>query len=320
MVSPDNIPYGETVDVLDEAFMQRLDRIDIRDDPDSAAVAKRTASELTAYKVTSTPVGLALIINNVDFKNMRRRNGSDVDAHNFELMLKAYNFEIFQPRESRNLTKHQMEETIKMFANQRDHQKYSCAVVCVLTHGSNGYLYATDSDRHNLVSVEWMLGMFLGDKCPNLNGKPKMFFLQACRGEKMDAGANMYGYAGDAPDSAQDADDERVYDELLHQNYDETDAMKRAAEVATHSDMFIAYATVPGYVSWRNSEKGSWFIQAIVHVFPKNSEKEDLLSMMTEVNRLVSNTFKSSSGDYKMVPSITHQLTKKFFFRKDAIA
>lgn len=37
---------------------------------------------------------------------------------------------------------------------------------------------------------------------------------------------------------------------------------KRPAE----SDILVAYATPAHYVSWRNSEKGSWFIQSFVEV------------------------------------------------------
>ena len=56
--------------------------------------------------------------------------------------------------------------------------------------------------------------------------------------------------------------DEILYEKLIKQNYDEVDAITRGDVVASHSDIFIAYATVPGYVSWRNSANGSWFIQA----------------------------------------------------------
>ena len=101
---------------------------------------------------------------------------------------------------------------------------------------------------------------------------------------------------------------------MLQQDYDETDAISRGNVIASQSDMFVAYATVPGYVSWRNSMNGSWFMQAIVHVFSKYARTEDLLSMMTEVNKWVQEKFSSSSGNFKMVPSQTSQLTKKLYF------
>ncbi len=49
------------------------------------------------------------------------------------------------------------------------------------------------------------------------------------------------------------------------------------------ADVLIAYATTPGYVSWRNSCKGSWFIQSLCEVFAKFAHRDDVLSMLTKV-------------------------------------
>jgi hypothetical protein len=44
----------------------------------------------------------------------------------------------------------------------------------VLSHGREGYIYATDK----LVPLEMLTQPFKGDKCPSLVGKPKLFFIQ----------------------------------------------------------------------------------------------------------------------------------------------
>ena len=122
---------------------------------------------------------------------MPKRQGSDVDEHNIKLMLRAYNFEIFEDGNTRNLNLNRMKDVIERFSQLIEHQKCSCAAVFVLTHGDEGYLFATDSCE-NLVSVKWMLELFQGNNCPNLNGKPKLFFLQACRGKLKDKGVYLY--------------------------------------------------------------------------------------------------------------------------------
>ena len=132
---------------------------------------------------------------------MMKRKGSDVDQHNIKLLLRALGFTIFEEYNTRNLSELEMKDVLERFSQLQDHQKYSCSVVVVMTHGKDGYLYATDS-RDNLISVEWMLKLFHGSNCANLNGKPKLFFLQACRGERMDKGADLYGT--DLTDSAGD--------------------------------------------------------------------------------------------------------------------
>lgn len=39
--------------------------------------------------------------------------------------------------------------------------------------------------------METIWKKFTGDKCLNLAGKPKLFFVQACRGAKFDSGVNI---------------------------------------------------------------------------------------------------------------------------------
>ena len=47
--------------------------------------------------------------------------------------------------------------------------------------------------------------------------------------------------------------------------------------VPAEADFLYAYSTVPGYYSWRNSAKGSWFIQSLTKIFEENAERMDCL-------------------------------------------
>ena len=81
------------------------------------------------------------------------------------------------------------------------------------------------------------------------------------------------------------------------------------------ADYLLAYATIPGYVSWRNNENGSWFVSALVNVFIEMGDKEHLMDMLTEVNRRVAEEFESRSGKNKQVPEPVSRLRKKLYFR-----
>ena len=62
---------------------------------------------------------------------------------------------------------------------------------------------------------------------------------------------------------------------------------------ATH--YYNIYST--GYYSWRNSVRGSWFIQALCDVLERHAGGQhplDLLSMMTRVCRRVAYEFESN--------------------------
>lgn len=105
--------------------------------------------------------------------------------------------------------------------------------------------------------------------------------------------------------------------EILHELYqgeDEIDSGSNPfAMVPAEADFLLAYSTVPGFVSWRNSEKGSWFIQALCEIFMTYAGEEDLVSMLVRVNRKVAREFQSYQHE-KQVPSPVVRLTKKVYF------
>ena len=77
--------------------------------------------------------------------------------------------------------------------------------------------------------------------------------------------------------------------------------------------------SLTGYFAWRNSTRGSWFIQALVDVLRDNWKRMDLLSMMTRVSRKVAYDFESNASKEfmnrkKQIPCITSMLTRDVYF------
>ena len=66
-----------------------------------------------------------------------------------------------------------------------DHSKYDCFILAILTHGEDnsfhGEVYGVDD---NPVQIQDIFSLFSNKNCKTLRGKPKIFFLQACRGSK----------------------------------------------------------------------------------------------------------------------------------------
>jgi caspase-like apoptosis-related cysteine protease len=50
-----------------------------------------------------------------------------------------------------------------------------------------GIIYSRDT----AYKPEFLWDPFTADKCPTLAGKPKLFFLQACQGDKLDGGIRL---------------------------------------------------------------------------------------------------------------------------------
>ncbi|XP_071502752.1 caspase-3-like [Diadema antillarum] len=266
------------------------------------------------YKMSSRPRGIAIIINNKKFKTMKTRQGTDVDGRNLENVFKQLGFNTVVHRDLKGRDIQQL----MIQLSRHNHTTFDCFILAILTHGIEGAVYGTDEQ---LVKIEDLVNYFSSDRCPTLAGKPKLFFLQACRGERFDAGVEQtdgtaVAGSGDGArlDSISMTEDELV-DKMLRMELESTDSFASArSKMPTQSDILLAYATVPGYVSWRNSEKGSWFIQALTEVMLQNASQEDMLSMMTMVNGKVARAFESSSGRHKQMPAPVTMLTKKLYF------
>ncbi|XP_061227791.1 caspase-3 isoform X2 [Neopsephotus bourkii] len=170
--------------------------------------------------------------------------------------------------------------------SEEDHSNRSSFVCVLLSHGDEGVIYGTDGP----LELKVLTSLFRGDKCRSLAGKPKLFFIQACRGTELDSGIET--------DSGSE----------------ETMCQK----IPVEADFLYAYSTAPGYYSWRNAAEGSWFIQSLCKILREHARKLELMQILTRVNRRVAEyeSF-STRQDFnakKQIPCIVSMLTKEFYF------
>lgn len=266
-------------------------------------------SNATAQNVAAMPVhkdsevynmnhrrrGLAIVFNHKHFDprlQLKQRNGTDADRDNLRQTLNLLDFTV----NVYNDASYKEMEAILQAAAEENHADADCIVVCVLSHGELGILYANDQPY----KPDRLWSYFNAEKCPSLAGKPKLFFVQACQGDQLDTGVKLKNVA-----------------------YTETDAGNVASyKIPSHADFLIAYSTIPGFYSWRNTTAGSWFVQSLCHVLSRTGTTHDLLSNMTRVARRVAFEFQSNTpGDYmmhekKQIPCITSMLTRDIFFHR----
>ena len=257
------------------------------------------------YVMKSKPHGLCLIINNVKFSaGLNSRSGSDIDAQNLQTLFVALQYRV---QVVNNLSSQRLKDTLFKFARKEEHQMYDSVVVCILSHGLEGKIYGTDGI---LVPVSELISMFNGYQARHLVGKPKLFFIQACRGGDYDHGVSDLNVTDGAETEETTG---QVLDKIYWDHYDEPDSFVDQSSLPSEADFLIAYSTVPGYVSWRHSRKGSWFIQALVDVFKTQARHEDLVSMLIKVNGKVARDFESNNKK-KQIPAPVIMLTKKLYF------
>ncbi|XP_041120699.1 caspase-8-like [Polyodon spathula] len=258
---------------------------------------------IAVYKMTSKPRGYCVIINNKDFERARLkfpsrllkdRKGTDIDAEYLSKVFKWLHFEVVQYNDQ---TAEEIRSTMESY-RKRDHSSMDCFVCCILSHGLKGAIEGTDGGS---VSIRDITSYFTGKRCPSLTKKPKVFFIQACQGQKIQIAVKIY------------SDGEGPVSQVENEPEPEADAGPVQMDtIPNDSDFLLGMATMEDYLSYRSISKGSFYIQALCRnlelLCPRN---EDILSILTTVNREVS---RENFMNSKQMPEPRYTLTKKLLF------
>ena len=223
-----------------------------------------------------------------DSKTLNERRGTELDANALMRAFTHLGFEVIIYNDSTASEIGALLEAI----SKEDHSDSDCFACCIMTHGDEENLWAKD-DKY---PVEFPLNFFEADNCPTLDGKPKLFFIQACRGDKLGPGI------------------------ILKVGQDETYSATHYT-IPAWADFLISYSTDPGYCSWRNTQDGSWFMQSLAQMIVEYASFTPFLSVITKVNAMAAYDIISQvPGDkeydkQKQVPSTNHTLTRELIFR-----
>lgn len=236
-----------------------------------------------SYKMTSSPRGLALVISNVAFDPLAApeldlRKGGEVDD---EVLRKVFTELDYVVTVQRNLTAQDMRMCIEDFSRRPEHRTVDSCVLCLLSHGVEGAVYGTDGQ---LLQLDWVFESFDNAHCPLLQNKPKMFFIQACRGEDMDCGVEQIdGPSRTCSPSCEqlDAGREGQPDANLRQS---DDLGRPRIKLPQRSDMICGFASLKGTAAMRNTKRGSWFIQDLNTVLRLQAKDTHLADMLVQVN------------------------------------
>jgi len=256
------------------------------------------------YRMTSQTRGLALIIDNEDFETLPSRRGSSVDT---DCLAKLYQQLGFFVVIKKNLRKLSFEFELFEFATDNIHHKMDMAVICILSHGENGYIICTDGQK---ISVEDILYKFNNRQAAPLKGKPKYFLFQACRGLKIDPGVETDG-PSDTVEGKQYLVSQSAPDYLNH--YSGSGLHPTLSRDPSFEDIFVSFATIPAYVAYRNNLKGSWFVQCLCRVFMMYSCTEDLETLLLRVTQEL-RAYCTNKGEKQINETLLRGVTKKLYF------
>lgn len=258
------------------------------------------------YVLDADPCGHCLIINNVNFcpaSELGTRTGSNIDC---EKMRRRFCQLHFHVTVRGDLTAKEMLQALAELARQ-DHQALDCCVVIILSRLSGQpppvpgcclwHRRMSCVCRENCEHLQW-------DQLPQPGREAQALFIQACGGEQKDHGFEVACMSPDdeGPGSSPEADAVPFQGDL--EPLDQPDAV---SSLPTPSDILVSYSTFPGFVSWRNTERGSWYIETLDSILEHWASSEDLQYLLLRVANAV-----SEKGIYKQIPGCFNFLRKNF--------
>jgi len=257
------------------------------------SVEDDSRSELPCYPLNSNPLGFALIINNQNYqqdptvegsKRFDNREGTKKDAERLRWLWDRCGFEV---KEYPNLSSKDIVERLTDVSRNHLLDEHDAFVCCILSHGGPDVVYGTDGVA---VELNEIFSLFRADICENLAGKPKLFFVQACRGDKQD-----YGVVADGS-------------QLI-------DRPPRATcTVPTGADFCISYAAEPGHVALRDVVNGTPYVCALCEAMVKHGSggNRDIQYVLTAMNSRIC-SYAAPPDGRKQTPQVVNTLRKLLY-------
>ncbi|KAK9722439.1 Caspase domain [Popillia japonica] len=172
----------------------------------------------------------------------------------------------FKIANHRNKSQSNMDSLIQSYCRDSSLKYADIHITIVMSHGggegNNTYIETTDN---KFVTLESIVNEFSNEKCSYLANKPKIFIFQCCRGK-----------------------DEDVLPKKRPPP--QTDAV-RFIPARNNADMLLAYATVPGSVSHRDVDRGTWYIQSICKIFMEHAHDTDVENLLKIVDTNLEKTY-----------------------------
>ena len=269
------------------------DRINLQK-PDESNTTRDKNQLNEEYSMSKQTAGICVIINNNNFQSFnsctdsksfqakkecifKDRTGSKKDVEKLTCMFQGFGFSVVLYED---LTAVDLIHKLSKIAVQ-EHNDYDCFVLVVMSHGHKGCVYGIDE---NPVLFEEIRKLFKPKVCPSLENKPKIFFFQACQTTAATAATTS---SADTPIADLEED----------------------GDLPSDADFLICHATVPGCPAYRSRSNGSIFISLVVSNLIKYYENEDLMSIMVNVNKEI------SEKNLNQISMPISTLRKKIFFK-----
>ncbi|XP_024946749.1 caspase-8 isoform X2 [Cephus cinctus] len=201
---------------------------------------KKTADTNIIQTTETTAVniikkGICVIINEIHFPNTQYETRLS-SIHDEKRLKETFMLFGFQVLVFNDLSEKTIIQRLQNITNNITDE--SCVIVCILSHGVEGAIVTTNGKILTLKELEMTLC------CEKLKYIKKILIVQACQGKTIG----------------------RVKDTLT------TDGPEN---VVVYGEFFLFTSTMPGFVSVRDKQKGSWFIQVLCDTLIEGAESNE---------------------------------------------
>ncbi|XP_072106434.1 caspase-3-like [Mobula birostris] len=228
----------------------------------------------------------ALIVSVEKFQDpfVRNRAGAGIDRERLHRVLYKLGFDVTITMD------YSAEDILQKYREESQRAHGSCFVSVLSSHGDDGLIYGADGKPVHLRNI---YSMFTEKACTALAGKPKIFFVQACRGMKLDDGVCVGEVETDSCPAEHD----------FFSHY-----------LAIPDDTAVHFSSSPDYGSFLRAS-GSAFLQTLCDLLHGDQKHWELLRIMTHVNRLVALWFESKGayGCKKQMPCFVSKLRHEVY-------
>ena len=235
------------------------------------------------YDINYNKPGLVVIINNNSFDRNKfpERKGSEKDVGRIRQVFTKLNFSI---KSHCDLRADELVECINEYAH-RDYSNDSCFLIFIMSHGSKGKIKSSDNQD---IFISECIDPFLENK--SLKQKPKIFIIQACRSIIENTNANPNANS-------------------INNMVSDSDAVETPVRIPIGDDFLLCNSTIQGHEAWRDTEKGSLYIQHLCDVISESPYLE-ICQILTRVNSYLTRT-------WKLRAVFESQLAGSFYFTKE---
>ncbi|XP_066431541.1 CASP8 and FADD-like apoptosis regulator isoform X2 [Eleutherodactylus coqui] len=186
----------------------------------------------------------------------------------------------------------EVEDILQGIANMEQHKNHDIFACFVVSRGNTDSLFCLDGNLPGL-SLDRIKNIFTGQSCPNLRGKPKLFFIQnyfVCDIEESHEGSFV---EVDCP--GEDAASCQRSENTL--------------KIPNEADIFWSHCRVDEMELQRSSGSPSLYLRSLRDLLSEKETRKhrDLLDIHTELNRII---YTKQAG-YSL--QLRHTLTKKLF-------